>query len=141
MEITRKNLNGIINTGNLYFQVPAKFREGLIPIDSYRKLIKIAKKNRESDLIEDFSEIFTYWDETRKKPLFDIFVSSDPFITTYELSDFSLCGMYWLENGNRLSPGMENFGYTFGVEFPKNMDLEKYTQNNYNVAKAGLDFV
>lgn len=141
MEITRKNLDRIIKTGNLYFQVPAKFREGLIPIDSYRKLIKIAKKNSESDCLDEFSEIFTYWDKTRKKPLFDIFVSSDPIITTYELSDFSLCGMYWLEEGNKPSTGMENFGYTFGIEFPVGMDLEKYTLNNYNVAKAGLDFV
>lgn len=141
MEITRKNLDRIIKTGNLYFHVPAKFREGLIPIDSYRKLIKVAKENSESDCLDEFSEIFTYWDETRKKPLFDIFVSSDPIITTYELSDFSLCGMYWLEESNRLSPGMENFGYTFGVEFPVGMDLEKYTLNNYNIMKAGLDFV
>jgi 5,10-methylenetetrahydrofolate reductase len=141
MEITRKNLDRIIKTGNLYFHIPAKFREGLIPINSYRKLIKVAKKNKESDFIEDFSEIFTYWDDTKKKPLFDIFVSSDQFITTYELSDFSLCGMYWLQDGNRLSTGMENFGYTFGVEFPVGMDLEKYTLNNYNVVKAGLDFV
>lgn len=141
MEITRKNLDRIIKTGNLYFHIPAKFREGLIPINSYRKLIKVAKENKESDFIEDFSEIFTYWDDTKKKPLFDIFVSSDQFITTYELSDFSLCGMYWLQDGNRLSTGMENFGYTFGVEFPVGMDLEKYTLNNYNVVKAGLDFV
>ena len=141
MEITRKNLDRIIKTGNLFFHIPAKFLEGLKPIDSYRKLIKVAKENRDSDFIEDFSEIFTYWDDTRKKPLFDIFVSSDPFSTTYELSDFSLCGMYWLKEGNRLSTGMENFGNTFGIEFPVGMDLEKYTLNNYNVVKAGLDFV
>ena len=79
--------------------------------------------------------------------MFDIIVYADKnyFNTNkvhlkYELSDCSLFGMYWF-NDNKPSPGMINVSEQLDIPMPRDMDLVKYTRNNYEIAKANFDFI
>ena len=146
IELTKDEIEKIIKSGNLYFAHPVNLSRGIYPVKSMKKLKEITMESNESEDYGDVLEIFTYW-ENRETPMFDIIVYADNnyFNTNnvhlkYELSDTSLFGMYWLV-GNKPSPGMINVSEQLDIPMPRDVDLEKYTRNNFEVAKAGFDFV
>lgn len=146
IELTKDEIEKIIKSGNLYFAHPVNLNNGIYPVKTLKKLTEIAKESSENvNDYDDVMEIFTYW-ENKETPMFDIIVYADNnyFNTNnvhlkYELSDTSLFGMYWLV-GNKPSPGMINVSEQLDIPMPRDVDLEKYTRNNFEIAKAGFDF-
>lgn len=146
IEISKEEMQQIIKSGNLYFAHPVNLGKGIYPVKSMRTLKKITMESSESEDYGDVLEIFTYW-ENRETPLFDIvamadknYVNIDNVKLKYELSDCSLFGMYWFKD-NKPSVGMLNMSQMLDIPMPTNTDLEKYTRNNYEVAKASFDFI
>ena len=146
IELTKDEIEKIIKSGNLYFAHPVNLSRGIYPVKSMKKLKEITMESNESEDYGDVLEIFTYW-ENRTTPLFDIvamanknYVNMGNVKLKYELSDTSLFGMYWL-NDNKPSPGMINVSEQLDIPMPRDVDLEKYTRNNFEVAKARFDFV
>lgn len=146
IEISKEEMTKIIKSGNLYFSHPINLGNGIYTVKSMKKLKEITIESVESGDYSDAMEIFTYW-ENRETPLFDIIVSADKNYLNmgqvklkYELSDCSLFGMYWFKD-NKPSVGMINFSEQLDIPMPRDTDLEKYTRNNYEIAKANFDFI
>lgn len=146
IEISKEEMQQIIKSGNLYFAHPVNLGQGIYPVKSMKKLKEITMESNESEYYGDVLEIFTYW-ENREIPLFDIVAMADKNYVNmgnvklkFELSDCSLFGMYWF-NDNKPSVGMINVSEQLDIPMPTDTDLEKYTRNNYEVAKASFDFI
>lgn len=148
IEISKEEMTKFIKSGNLYFAHPINLGSGIYPVKSMKKLKEITMESNESENYSEVMEIFTYW-ENRETPLFDIIVMADNNYLNlnmdnvklkYELSDCSLFGMYWFKD-NTPSVGMINVSEQLDIPMPRNTDLEKYTRNNYEIAKANFDFI
>lgn len=146
IEISKEEMTKFIKSGNLYFAHPINLGSGIYQVKNMKKLKEITMESNESENYSDAMEIFTYW-ENRTTPLFDIIAFADKNYVNfgdvklkYELSDCSLFGMYWF-NDNTPSPGMINVSEQLDIPMPRDTDLEKYTRNNFEVAKANFDFI
>lgn len=128
----------LIESGNVSFQHPVHLLDGVYEVKTYQKLWEYATKNSDTD----FMEYFTYWDLENNKPLFDIIVYKELFDDEvyFLLSNSSLFGMFWLKEGNRLSTGMKNMIKAAKLNVP-DVDLLKYTENNFKKAILNKDFV
>lgn len=143
MEIARSTLEQIIKSKNLAWQLPVNLNKGVVVMKTIKQLEKLVK-DRVDEYDFDNHEIFTYWDMKKDRPLFDIIVTYDENLSgskfTYELSDFSLFGMY-LFNDNSLSVGMENVIELLKLDVPKGLDYAKYARENFKIALGNTDFV
>ena len=143
MELTRNTIEELIKTKKLAWQLPVNLYKGVVVMKTIKQLEKLVKSRLEE---YDFAgtEILTYWDMDKDKPLFDIIVTYDEYKTgskfTYELSDCSLFGMYLFKD-NSLSVGMENVIELLKLNVPKGLDYAKYARENFKIALGDTDFV
>ena len=145
-QLSKKELMTLVNSGHLGYSTPATLSNGVYIIKSLKKLDEITI-NYKGDVdeeveepYEDNDEIFTYWDLKHNKPLFDIIGQFEYGKgTSYYLSDNSIFGMYWLI-GNKMHTGMENAIRFHKLDVPTNVDLQKYTENNFKIAIMKGDF-
>lgn len=134
--ITKEDVLTLIKSGNLYFQLPVNLHYGVHKVNTFNKLMSIAKEDNE----DNFTAYFTYWDLKNDKPLFDIIVDKSLLSDEvhYYVSNHSLFGMFWLNN-NTLPLGMKNVIRNLKLNVP-DVNMEKYTRSNYKVAILDKDF-